>query len=111
MRKSFTAVLERNAAFTSDFTTEPYEAGWAGEARWFIRVIESSGENLQLRIFAQISPDGLFWCDGERVPLVITEPGMYSLPLYNFGQWLRVRGELSGISPRVKLMIYLVLKE
>ena len=33
-----TAVLERFGTFSGDFATEPYEAGWAEEAIFFIRV-------------------------------------------------------------------------
>jgi len=58
MRNSFTAVIERNTTFTSDFETEPYEAAWAGEARWFIRVLAMGGESARLRVMPQISPDG-----------------------------------------------------
>ncbi len=108
VRRSFTAVIERNATFTSDFATEPYEAGWAGEARWFIRVLEIKGA---LRITPQISPDGMFWCAGDAPALVLTAPGLHSFPLSQFGQWLRLEGALSGEEASVKTMIYLALKE
>jgi hypothetical protein len=108
VRRSFTAVLEKNTTFTASFETEPYETGWAGEARWFVRVIALSG---RLSIVPQISPDGLFWCDEGREPLPIDQPGLYSFPLRDFGCWLRLRVELSGDAPKVKVMIQLSLKE
>lgn len=110
VRRSFTAVIEKNAVYTGDFETEPYEAGWAGEARWFLRVHEISG-GAELGLTPQISPDGLFWCDERPEALVIRQPGVYSLAVREFGQWLRLRGRLAGEKPSVRTMIYLALKE
>jgi hypothetical protein len=110
MRKSFTAVIERNKTAVADFATEPYEAAWAGEARWFVRVMEMS-EGTVLTLAPQISPDGLFWCDEGHAPLQIGAAGLYSFPLREFGQWLRLQATVAGGSPRTKLMVYLVLKE
>jgi hypothetical protein len=110
MRKSFTAVIERNKTAHSDFDTEPYEAGWASEARWFVRVMEMSAETV-LTLTPQISPDGLFWCDEGSAPLPINTAGLFSFPLREFGQFLRLQATVRGDSPRAKLMIYLALKE
>ena len=104
---SYTAVIEKNSTFTGPFDTEPYEAAWAREARWFIRAITLEGS---LTLTPQISPDGLFWCDEGREPLVIRDPGPYSFALRDFGGWLRLHGTLSGGTPKTKVMIYLVLK-
>ena len=75
IRRSFTAVIEKNTTWTSGFETEPYETGWAGEARWFIRVVTMEGGDAALTVVPQISPDGLFWCDEGRAPVVIGKPG------------------------------------
>lgn len=106
VRRSFTAVLEKNAVFTGDFETEPYEAAWATEARWFVRVLEAAGS---AKVTAQISPDGLLWCDEGAPALDIAKPGLHSCALRDFGHWLRLRGEVAG--GNVKVMIYLALKE
>ncbi len=111
VRKSFTAVLERNSTFGADFATEPYEAGWAGEALWFVRVLDVSGEGVVLNVRPQISPDGLFWCDEGTEPTGIREASLYSGKLRHFGQWLRLQCELRGTDPMVKVLIYLALKE
>jgi hypothetical protein len=108
VRRSFTAVIEKNTTFTSSFETEPYETGWAGEARWFVRVIELEG---RLSIVPQVSPDGLFWCDEGRDPLRIEGPGLYSFPLRDFGCWLRLRADLTGDARKTKIMVQLSLKE
>lgn len=140
MRHSFTAVIEKNATFHKDFETEPYECAWASEARWFVHVLEMGGvlhssiddettaafavvneEATSLSVRVQVSPDGLTWCDegtqlgasddqsASYVP--IFAPGLYSVPLRDFGGWLRLDCSLRGVDPRIRLMIYLVLKE
>ncbi len=111
VRRSFTAVLEKNATFTSSFETEPYETAWASEARWFVRVIDVKGTDAALSIVPQVSPDGLFWCDEGRAPLVIGTAGLYSFALRDFGHWLRLKASLTGAQASVKLLIYLALKE
>lgn len=108
VKNSFTAVIEKNSTFTGPFDTEPYEAAWAREARWFIRVMGLDGV---LSVTPQISPDGLFWCNEGGEPLVVREPGMYSFPLRGFGGWLRLHGEVTGELAKAKVLIYLALKE
>jgi hypothetical protein len=111
MRTSFTAVLEQSTTHTESFCTEPYEAGWASEARWFVRALELSGENAILQVEPEISPDGLHWCAEGRPPLEIDDEGMGSFPLRDFGSWLRLSVRISGTDPQAKVLIYLVLKE
>ncbi|MCP5113059.1 MAG: hypothetical protein GY953_19700 [bacterium] len=111
LRRSFTAVLEKNTTFTESFHTEPYEVAWAGEARLFVRVLEMSGTDASLQLHPQVSPDGLFWCNEGSDSLVIYGPGLYSMPLANFGHWLRFHGILSGATPSAKVFIYVALKE
>ena len=111
LRRSFTAVIEKNTTWNSNFETEPYEAGWARESRWFVRVMTIDSADAALTVTPQISPDGLFWCDEGLTPLVMSKPGLYSFALRDFGNWLRLRAQVTGASPSVKVMIYLVLKE
>ena len=111
MRHFFTAVIEKNATFETNFSTEPYECAWASEARWFIQVADMAGGNAELKARVQVSPDGLFWCDhGSEFP-TISGPGLYTLPLRDFGGWLRLDCSLSGQNPQTRVMIHLVLKE
>lgn len=117
MRRFFSAVLEQGNTFSADFCTEPFEAGWAGEARWFIRILEASGGGAGLEAMPQVSPDGLLWCDDEDRPNPVmlaanaAEPAMVSFKQREFGNWLRLKVQLSGDQPRVKVLIYLALKE
>jgi hypothetical protein len=110
MRRSFTAVIERNKTVTGGFATEPYEAGWASEARWFVRVLETT-PGTTLALTPQISPDGLFWCNEGSAPLTISAEGVHSFALRQFGQWLRLEATVTGDHPHMKVMIYLALKE
>lgn len=111
MRQVMTAVLERNRVVDTDFVTEPYEAGWATEARWFVRTLDLSADT-RLRVSTQISPDGLVWCDHESVAeQVWSETGLTSWPVHEFGQWLRLSVRLEGsATASTKLLVYLALK-
>lgn len=111
LRRSHTAVIEKNETYSSNFETEPYECGWASEAMWFVRVLEIGGAGTTLRAHAQVSPDGLHWCDIGQSALEASDRGLNQMRLSNFGGWLRLRVDLDGAQPLVKLMIYLVLKE
>ncbi|WP_199432722.1 hypothetical protein [Qaidamihabitans albus] len=110
MRQSQAAVLERYRILEGEFATEPYEAGWATEARWFVQVLRSSSPDTKLVLTTQISPDGLHWCDAGDPPQVAEGEGMVSWPVREFGQWLRVRGSVEGDEGSVKVLIYLTLK-
>jgi hypothetical protein len=110
MRHSFTAVIEQANTYTANFETEPYEAGWATEARWFVRVLEIEDAG-GISFHPQISPDGLHWMDEGSDPINFDATGMKSMALRDFGHWLRLRAEFYGDATRVKVLIYLALKE
>ena len=110
LRRTFTAVLEKNSVFCESFETEPYEAGWASEARWFVHVLENKVGST-LRLIPQISPDGLHWCDEGSPPLDIKGASLGSIALGNFGAWLRLRAEIRDQQSCVRVLIHLVLKE
>lgn len=117
MRRFFSAVLEQSNTYSEAFCTEPFEAGWASEARWFIRILDADGANPGIEAMPQISPDGLVWCDDEdrADPVLLSadaaEPVMVSFKQREFGNWLRLKVRLSGERPKVKVLIYLALKE
>lgn len=113
---SFTAVIEKNEVYHENFATEPYEAGWAHEARWFIKIVELSHDHANLKFIPQISPDGLNWCNfasdlvNVHSGLTVHAKGLYSFPLQNFGHWLRLKVDFQGVPTTVKVLIYLTLK-
>ncbi len=110
LRRSFTAVLEKGSTFTGEFCTEPYETGWAREARWFVRVLRAD-EGVGLHLVPQVSPDGAEWCDEGSGSLRLQGVRLVSMPLVNFGSWLRLRGTTTGRAGSVTVLIYLALKE
>ena len=115
MRESFTAVLERNRTLAGEFATEPYEAAWAAEARWFVRTLKRSDTGTRLRVTTQISPDGLHWCDLDAGREITGD--LESWESAGFGGWLRLKGTVEagagpepGTGPTATVMIYLALK-
>lgn len=110
MRQSQTAVLERNTTLTGEFATEPYEAAWAGEARWFVQVLERSASDAALTLTAQVSPDGLTWCDHDDAARSTEGRELTTWTVREFGQWLRLRGEVTPAGAQVKVRIYLAVK-
>lgn len=112
MRQCLTAVVERNVTWEGDFATEPWEAAWASEAIFFVRVLEApdEAEDLDLQARVQISPDGLCWCDeGGQLELLPGE-ALGAVRVGHFGGWLRLAGRVPPGRP-VRVIAYLNLKE
>ena len=116
MRRSYTAVVARDEAVFGEWETEPYEAGWATEALFFVRVLVDGAPpaapppKVDLRARVQLSPDGLLWLDeGARLPPL--EGGAAFVRVREFGNWLRLAGGLPPGAPPVSVSVYLVLKE
>lgn len=111
MRQSQSAVIERGFELDGEHATEPFEAAWAAEARWFIHFLnEAPGSRVVFR--TQISPDGINWIDHEGTePLEAEAVGLLSLPVANFGHWLRLTTMQIDGEARPLVRIYLQLKE
>jgi hypothetical protein len=110
MRQTHTAVLERFGSFSQDFATEPYEAGWAEEAIFFVKIEEVDGAEPTLTGQVQISSDGMTWID-EGTPLPpITQAGAVFARVRHFGNWLRLSCRVSGRDVKFQGMIHLCLK-
>ncbi len=109
IRQNYTAVVDRNRTFTAEFASEPYECGWASEAIFFIRKLETSGTVAGTAVRVQISPDGMRWCD-EGAALALTDAEVDFVRVRHFGNWLRIAGTLpEGASLRA--IVALSLKE
>jgi hypothetical protein len=111
MRNFYTVVLERMKRYSQDFDTEPYECGWAGEAMFFIRIHELSGKDIMLESRVQVSVDGIHWIDEGTVFPTINNGGDFFIKVSHFGGWLRLRNQVKGDNPEVRLTVHLVLKE
>ena len=115
MKNVHTAPLEvLSPRANGDFTTEPFEAGWADEAMAMVYVREMAGPAPRLEIRVQISVDGARWFDHPAESLRIESPGGYHLPLTHFGNWLRLAANVSGGpdrgAPAFVIDLYWVLK-
>lgn len=103
--------MERGVDLESVHVTEPFEVAWAGEARWYVHFLRPApGSHVEFRV--QISPDGLTWLDHEgTAPVTSQAEGLLSIPVRNFGHWLRLRSEQTAGDEAPMLRIYLELKE
>jgi len=108
LRKSFTAVPERNVAITDGFSSEPYETAWAIECRWFVHVLEAPAGAV-LRFWSETSPEGLTWCRHEASEVTLMGAGLATLALREIGPWQRLSFALDD-APSVRAIVYLTLK-
>jgi hypothetical protein len=108
MRRSYTAVVERGEPLAGEWATEPYEAGWATEALFFVRLLEGPAD-ARIAARVQLSPDGMHWID-EGTTLPELRDGMAFARVREFGNWLRLAGTVSAAGG-VRALIYLALKE
>ncbi len=106
VRGSVNAVIERNVVWKGPFETEPYEAGWASEALFFVRSLEGGAEDAVARV--QVTPDGMHWCD-EGTTFALPAAGETTFcRVVKFGNWLRLVG---STDKPVTVLVTLSLKE
>lgn len=109
MLQSQSAVLERGFTLDGEHGTEPFEAAWSREARWFVHFLRPAAGTV-VRLQTQISPDGINWIDHESEPIETSAEGFVSLPAVNYGAWLRLKStQVSGVDAPL-MRIYLTLK-
>jgi hypothetical protein len=106
VRRSTNAVIERNIVWKGAFQTEPYEAGWASEAVFFVRSLEGGAKGATARV--QITPDGMHWCD-EGTSFALPDAGETTFcRVTKFGNWLRLVG---STDEQITVLVTLSLKE
>ena len=66
-------------------------------------------------LMPQISIDGKRWINHAPSPLTIERPGDYQLQLRQFGNWIRLTGEVTGDpkegAPAAEFDFYWILKD
>ena len=113
IRRSYTAVVERNIVWQGEFATEPYEAAWASEAIFFLRALEvkPSGKTGGYIASVQISADGIHWIDeGTTFDLPRTRDAVTFCKVSHFGGWLRLSGKIEP-GAGLNVLVSLALKE
>jgi len=108
MRTSASAVVARNETWSHGSASEPYEAGWAGEAIVFVRALRAPEGPPGVGI-VEISPDGMRWIEeGTRFALPAQADAATFARVSHFGTWLRVRADMPpGSTCRVLVTIHL----
>jgi hypothetical protein len=111
MRQFQTTVLDFKYVYQGDFQSAPFEAAWASEAIYFLRIEEIEGSEAALRATVQISVDGIHWIDEGTTAGPFTAPGDHFMRVKHFGGFLRLSCSLAGEGARVQMTNNLVLKE
>lgn len=110
VRRSYTAIVERNVLWQGDFATEPYEAAWASEAIYFVRALAVS-QDFNGKAQVQISADGIHWADeGTSFDLPRKDDEVTFCKVSHFGGWLRLCGKTEP-GEGIKVLVSLALKE
>ncbi len=111
IRNAYTAVIARGEVWEHMVHTEPYEAAWAGEAVFFVYVMEvTAGSGGVAMAQVQISPDGLHWVnEGASMDIQAQAQALSFMRVGNFGGWLRLAVSVpSGVA--IKVVATLALK-
>lgn len=88
--ENITAVVSRNERWSGLAASEPYEAGWAHEAVFFIRALKAP-LGAAPKGWVEMSPDGMNWVrEGTEFAMPDTLNGIAVARLKMFGNWLRV---------------------
>lgn len=123
IRESQTAVIARNETWQGEVATEPYEAGWATEAIFFVRALgfragsgawsanpplADQAPALPLRARVQLSADGMRWIDEGSVFALPRDIGQDRfVRVGHFGNWLRIAAALpEGLAMKVLVTIH-----
>jgi len=109
--RSHTATIARNEVWSGEAVTEPYEAGWAREAIFFVRALEAVGPLAGAAAQVQISADGMHWVDeGTSFGLPDRDGAVTFGRVARFGNWLRLRCRVPD-GATLRVVAALTLKE
>ena len=111
IRNAYTAVIARGDLWEAEVFTEPYEAAWAAEAVFFVRVLEvTCGAGVVAVARVQISPDGIRWVDeGAAMDIAARAESIAFARVTNFGGWLRLAVKVPA-GTGIKVVATLALK-
>jgi hypothetical protein len=88
--ENITAVIARNERWSGEAASEPYEAGWAHEAVFFVRALKSPVGTAP-KGWVEISADGMHWVrEGTEFAMPEAQDGIAVARIKSFGNWLRV---------------------
>lgn len=88
--ENITAVVSRNERWSGEAASEPYEAGWAREAIFFVRALKQPVGPVATA-WIEMSPDGMHWVrEGAEFSMPDERDRVAMARLTHFGNWLRV---------------------
>lgn len=106
--ENITAVIARNEHWSGHAATEPYEAGWAREAVFFVRALKAPVGPAPVA-WIELSPDGMHWVrEGTQFLMPAERDGLVFVHLTGFGNWLRIAAYFAeGAACRVLVTLHL----
>ncbi|WP_041866555.1 hypothetical protein [Sodalis glossinidius] len=110
MKEFYTSVIELHQPISQQFSSEPYECGWASEALFFLTVHPEIADFDHLLVRSKNSPDGVHWTEAPGDATLISEPGLTAIALTQFGGWLRLEIALEGAAQKAMVTLHLALK-
>lgn len=110
MKEFYTSVIELRQPVNHQFSSEPYECGWADEALFFLTVHEEMADFNHILVRPKISPDGVHWVSAPCDAIQVNEPGLYAIAQSHFGGWLRLELSLEGAAQTAMITLHLALK-
>ena len=91
VNQSHTAVVARGEHWRGETASEPYEAAWAREAIFFLRLLKLDGDLGGVCGRVQISADGTHWADEGTTLAFPSEVGTVAFcRVAHFGGFLRL---------------------
>lgn len=106
--ENITAIVGRNETWSGQAASEPYEAGWAREAVFFVRALKApTGPSPRAEV--EISPDGMHWVpEGTSFDMPAGRDGVAVARVSHFGNWLRVTARFApGAEATVLVTLHL----
>jgi hypothetical protein len=101
------SVIERRVPISATYSTYPYEAGWAGEAVFFV---QAEGAHPALSLQPEMSPDGINWVRLGASAGLAADEAIAALRLENFAGWLRLTITGATEAKPATVLIHLALK-
>ncbi len=110
MKEFYTSVIELRQPVRQQFSSEPYECGWASEALFFLTVHPEMADFNRIVVRPKISPDGVRWIDAPTDALIVDKPGLTAIAQCHFGGWLRLELSIEGAAQAAMITLHLALK-
>lgn len=90
LAENITAIVARNERWSGAAASEPYEAGWAREAIFFVRALKEP-KGRPPAAWVELSADGMHWVrEGNEFRMPARRDDVSMVKVAHFGNWLRV---------------------